>query len=273
VTVIGEALVRESKPELAGRQIIVTRAPHQAGSLLAKLHSFGATVHCAPAIDIADSEDESKLRRELQLLRTFDWLVITSQNSIPAFLRHYPQNPKDSVPIAVIGPSTKQALVSVGIDPKLHAKPAHSQGLLKSLQKIGMHRKRVLLLQGNQAPETLKVGLEGLGAEVVRCETYRTVPGTCEGLSTFVETADAALFTSGTTARYSLRALGNTPQADKLRGLRVFSIGPQATKELNDLGFQDVVEAASHTIDGLIEALVRDFARTTNSDKERGRRS
>jgi uroporphyrinogen III methyltransferase / synthase len=85
---------------------------------------------------------------------------------------------------------------------------------------------------------------------------YRTVPDPLdERTRDRALGADWATFTSGSSARSFTGAAGG---ADAIRssGLRLASIGPQTSAILRELGLEPDLEAAEHTPDGLVAALV-----------------
>ena len=66
--------------------------------------------------------------------------------------------------------------------------------------------------------------------------------------------ADVATFTSASSARFFHQAAGT------LDGPRLVSIGPATSAALRELGYEPDVEAADHTPDGLVAALLGDVA-------------
>ncbi|MDF1667533.1 MAG: uroporphyrinogen-III synthase [Planctomycetota bacterium] len=245
---------------LQGKTIIVTRASHQAASMLFALEELGATALHSPAIAIETTPGFQEELESHGCLENFDWLMVTSQNGVKALAEcGYPTRDSLEPSCAVVGPKTEQALMFLGYNVQVTANPAHSAELLAEMAKQPLNDKRVLLLQGNQAPTSLAEGLRALGAEVICLEAYRTVAGSCQKLAEFVDQAEAVLFTSGTTARYSLEALANDPRQERFKKLKVFSIGPKTTCVLNALGFVEVVEAQVHTMDGLIAAVTHHY--------------
>lgn len=251
---------------LDGQTIIVTRASHQAASLIVALEDLGAEVLHSPAIAIETAPGFQEELESHGCLENFDWLLVTSQNGVKALAEcGYPTRDSLEPSCAVVGPKTEQALRFLGYHIKVTANPAHSTELLAQMAKQSLEDKRILLLQGNQAPTSLAEGLRALGAEVISLVTYHTVPGSCEGLGEFVDRAQAVLFTSGTTARYSLEALANDPRQERFKKLKVFSIGPKTTRALDALGFVEVVEAQVHTMDGLIDAVTHYYQSESKS--------
>ena len=67
--------------------------------------------------------------------------------------------------------------------------------------------------------------------------------------------ADYVTFTSSSTVRYFLAALGDARLPE---GARVVSIGPVTSATARDHGLAVHVEARQHDIEGLVEALLAD---------------
>jgi uroporphyrinogen-III synthase/uroporphyrinogen III methyltransferase/synthase len=67
---------------LAGRRVLVTRAAHQAGKLSDALRELGATPVEVPVIEIQPPEDPAPLDKAIQKLDTYDWLILTSANTV-----------------------------------------------------------------------------------------------------------------------------------------------------------------------------------------------
>src|SRR5580658_5710490 len=71
---------------LAGRRIVVTRAPEQSQELFDRLRSVGAKTLSLPMVRFLDPVDTSALDQAITALDEFDWLVLTSANAVQFFL-------------------------------------------------------------------------------------------------------------------------------------------------------------------------------------------
>jgi uroporphyrinogen III methyltransferase / synthase len=115
--------------------------------------------------------------------------------------------------------------------------------------------RRALIARALQARDVLGEALRARGAEVEVLALYRTV---AEDLSAGARSAalgcDYATFTSASSARFFAAAAGT------LAGPRLVSIGPVTSDALRALGREPDVEAAEHTPDGLLAALLADAA-------------
>ena len=78
---------------LTGKRIVNTRATHQSSRFSSLLQNHGAEVIEYPCIAIAPPEDDAPLRRALANRDAFDWLVLTSANTVLALASLLPQPP------------------------------------------------------------------------------------------------------------------------------------------------------------------------------------
>ena len=117
---------------------------------------------------------------------------------------------------------------------------------------------RVLLPQAAGARPVLADGLAARGWDVEVVEAYRTVAATptAEAL-TRAASADAITFTSASTVHGYLDVAppGSSPPV-------VVTIGPVTSAAARAAGLDVTIEAAPHTVDGVVAALVRALATT-----------
>ncbi|MDX6640584.1 MAG: uroporphyrinogen methyltransferase / synthase [Solirubrobacteraceae bacterium] len=246
VTVVGAVADLEllTRGPLAGRTIAVTRARPQASALASRLRALGAAVVEAPAIRV------EPLNASLPDLAAHDLLVLTSPNGVRR-LFELVRDARDlaGVRVAAIGPGTAAALRDGGIEPDVVPERAVAEGLVEAL--TGVEVRRALLVRGEEGREVLPEALRARGAQVDIVPVYRTVP---EPLSEEVRaaalSADDLVFASASAARAFHAAAGT------LEGPRIVSIGPATSEAIRALGFEPAVEAAEHTPDGLVTALL-----------------
>ena len=154
----------------------------------------------------------------------YDWLVVTSRNGAHELARRGVTANR----IAAIGPATAEALESHGLHVDLVAATHTQEGLRDELP----------------AGSLLLAAAEGARQGVLDADflaLYRTTE-----LSPDVPDADVALLMSGSAAR-SLATSGAR--------LPVVAIGPQTAAEARAAGLDVVAVAATHDLDGLVEAL------------------
>jgi uroporphyrinogen III methyltransferase/synthase len=232
---------------LAGRSVAVTRARAQASPLAARLRALGARVVEAPAIRI------EPLDAELPDLGGFDLLCVTSPNGARRLLELARDARALAGPaIAAIGPGTADALRAGGIEADVVPPRAVAESLVEALAERPV--RRALVVRAETARDVLPDALRARGAEVEVLALYRTVAERLEGAAhEAASAADYVTFTSASAVRYFLEAAG-VPRD----GARLVSIGPITSAALRQHGLEPDVEAAEHTPDGLLAALVAD---------------
>jgi uroporphyrinogen III methyltransferase / synthase len=151
--------------------------------------------------------------------------------------------------IAVIGPGTAAALLARGVRADVVPSRAVGEGLVEAL--AGRTFRRALIARAEEARDVVPDALRAAGAEVDVVALYRTVAEPLSEQSRAAAlAADWATFTSASSVRYFHAAAGT------LDGPRLGSIGPVTSAALRELGHEPDLEAADHTPDGLIAALV-----------------
>jgi uroporphyrinogen-III synthase len=125
--------------------------------------------------------------------------------------------------------------------------------------------KRILLPRAAIARDVVPVELAARGAQVDVVEAYRTVvpetaPALAEQIFAGARKPDWITFTSSSTVTNFVAAAG----AASLDGVRVASIGPVTTATARQHGIQVTVEASKFTIDGLIEAILKQRGRVNS---------
>ena len=154
----------------------------------------------------------------------YDWLLVTSRNGARELARRGVVANR----IAAIGPATAEALRSHGVHVDLVAAIHTQEGLRDELP------------DGTR----LLAAAEGARQNVLEADflpLYRTVE-----LRPDVPEADLALLMSGSAARALAAAGARMP---------VVAIGPQTAAEARAAGLDVAAVAASHDVDGLVEAL------------------
>jgi uroporphyrinogen III methyltransferase / synthase len=156
--------------------------------------------------------------------RAYDWLVVTSRNGAHELARRGVIANR----IAAIGPATAEALRSRGLPVDLVAATHTQEGLRDELP----------------AGTRLLAAAEGARRDVLDADflpLYRTIE-----LRPDVPDADVALLLSGSAAR-ALAATGVR--------MPVVAIGPQTAAEARAAGLDVAAVAATHDLDGLLDAL------------------
>jgi uroporphyrinogen III methyltransferase / synthase len=236
----------ERRP-LHGQVVAVTRARAQAGGLAARLRELGARVLETPAIRIEPRAVE------LPDLSAYALVCFTSPNGVRLFFDALPGDARAlaGATIAAIGPGTAAELERHGVRADVVPERFVAEGLLEALPDV--RGARVLIARAAEARDVLPEGLRERGAEVDVVALYDTVAERLDGDA--VRAATHITFTSSSTVRFFLEAGG------RVEGARVVSIGPVTSATLREHAMEPDVEAATHDLDGLVQAILEDVRR------------
>lgn len=240
---------------LADITVAVTRARAQASGLAARLRALGARVIEAPAIRIVALDGPPPP------VEDYDLVCLTSPNGVRLLFERLAAAGRDAralagARVAAIGPGTAAALRAHGVIADVVPAQFVAEGLVEALADVPVIR--ALVARAAQARDVLPDALRDRGAEVDVLALYETVAEPLsESQLAAVAEADYVTFTSSSTVRFFLQAAGG-----RLRpATRLASIGPVTTMALRERGLEPDLEASTHDIDGLVEALVKDAGR------------
>lgn len=245
---------------LDGTTVVVTRSRAQASSLVDRLAGEGATVVELPVIAIEDPPDGGRDLEQAAgraVVGDYDWLVFTSTNAAARFLAALDDRPVPaSTRWAAVGPATAARLHDGGHPPDLVPDTSVAEALADNFPDAARtgatHGSRVLFPRAESVSGVLASGLRAKGWSVDEVVAYRTVSGTPDPSALAAAgRADAIAFTSSSTVERTVSLLG----LDRIPPV-VASIGPVTSASAVAAGLSVTVEAAEHTIDGLVAALV-----------------
>ena len=267
LVVIGDVAARredlswfERRP-LFGVSIVVTRAKERVSGLAARLRALGGEVIEVPVsrTEPADPHDPSVSEPLARFADgDFDLVCFTSPTGVGCFFELIEARGLDArafagSELAAIGPSTARALGSRGLKADHLPERFVSEGMLRTLEKVPMEGRRVLVARAAEGRELLPETLRERGAEVVVMPVYRTVPE--EPPEASLKRAGSADFITFTSAS-SVHNLVRTGVVDPASfGPKVVTIGPVTSEAAREAGFQVEHEAERHDLDGLVEAV------------------
>lgn len=254
--------LRPAAAGLAGKRVVVTRAPHQAAEMADLLRQAGATPVLYPCLAIEPPEDLGPLDAALQRAAAgdFDSLVLTSANTVHILAQRLAALgiSLPASPIAAIGPKTAAAAEAMlGIEVKQVAGEHVAEALAATIAPAP--GQRILLPQSAIARPVLADLLRAAGANVTVVEAYRTVLGQGGEAVPAMLTArqiEALTFTSSSTVANFLKRLDNEGGDRRdLTGLCLAAIGPVTAETMAQLGIPADVMTSDYTLSGLINAL------------------
>ncbi|MEO8750927.1 bifunctional uroporphyrinogen-III C-methyltransferase/uroporphyrinogen-III synthase [Dermatophilaceae bacterium Sec6.4] len=259
----------ETKP-LFGWNVLVPRTKEQAGTMTARLESFGACSDVVPTISVEPPRTPQQMERAIKGLVTgrYEWVGFTSANAVRAVREKFVEFGLDArafagLKIAAVGGVTADSLREWGLEPDLVPTGEQSaKGLLAEWPEyddILDPINRVFLPRADIATDTLCAGLQEMGWEVDDVTAYRTVraappaPEVREAIK--AGRFDAVLFTSSSTVR-NLVGIAGKPHASTV----VACIGPATAKTAEEHGLRVDVLAPEPSATALVEALA-DYGR------------
>jgi len=258
---------------LARRRVLVTRALQQASKLSDGLRALGAVPVEVPVLEIVPPESYAPLDEAIQHLDRYDWLILTSSNTLQAVSARgarYGVNPANAegLNVAAVGSATAEAARHYGFRVSTVPESYVAESLVESLRDQ-VAGKRVLLARASVARDLIPDALRAAGALVDVVDAYRNVmpQAAPEQLRQAVAGGlDAATFTSSSSATHLAEAARAAGIAWPLAGVPAISIGPITSQTLRDLGLPPVAEADPSDIPGLIAAVVRVLTPSNSDD-------
>ena len=246
---------------LRGKRVLVTRARDQAHALTARLQELGAIPIVFSVIHIVPPADNYvALDAALHQLATFDWVVFTSVNGVVHVWERLAVVGLEagafaSVRLAAIGPATAAALTARGLQAAVMPERAVAEALLEVIPHP--EGQRFLLPLADLARDTLRVGLQAAGAEVVEVPAYSTVLAepSPEALAAIETGVDVLTFTSSSTVHNFVEHVGQSTAQALAAQARVVTIGPITAATAREFGLRVDVVATEHTIAGLVDAM------------------
>lgn len=280
VCVVGEVVTLREKLRwfddlttrpLFGKKIVVTRAREQASALSDLLRTRGAQPLEFPAIQISPLHDISVLDAALLKLDTYQWIVLTSTNTVPVLAERLAVLGRDArafhaTRIAAIGPATAEALRQhLGLRADFVPTEAVAEALLAEWPDKNVAGQRILLPRALEAREILPEQLQERGAIVDVIPVYETrMDGDASAqlrLQLQNGEIDVLTFTASSTVRNFAQALEQEPNSlPALVGrTTIAAIGPVTAQTVREFGLQVDIEAPEHTIPGLVAAIEQFF--------------
>jgi uroporphyrinogen III methyltransferase/synthase len=253
---------------LAGKTVLVTRAPEQASEFSALLRERGASVVEVPTIEIVPPESWAAADRAIDQLAGYDWLILTSTNAVERFLGRVRERRGDladlaSLQVCAVGPKTRAAIERAGLTVAFQPSVFRAESLVDEAGPRAWSGARVLFARAAEGRDVIPEAMRRSGATLDLVSVYRTVPSPAgrERLRELLAAGalDAVTFTSGSTVD-SFVALLEPAQLAALRGRVVVAcIGPVTADAARAAGLTVDVLAKEATMPALADALAAHF--------------
>ena len=250
---LSDSLNWYGKMPLFGINVCVTRAKEQAEEISSKLLELGAEVTQISAIKIKNTS--SNLEEYVSKLSEYEYIVMTSINSVNIFFNYLKENKIDIRKIkgsfAVIGTATEKALLERGIAADIIAKEFVGESLSEILCLKVKEGEKVLIPCSKLARKNIGEDLIKKGCIVDEVHIYEPVKGELLDKASF-DNVDVVLLTSPSGVRNLIEMVG----LEALKSKANIAIGPITLKEL-DKNEVEAVLCDKFTTDGMLEKLIQ----------------
>ena len=251
---------------LFGKRVLVTRPRAQAGDMVQRLIELGAVPFILPTVEIRDIGDWGPVDRAIQSLRQYDWLAFTSANGVRAFLQRLDTLGLDlrvlgHLRLAAIGPKTAAALGEYHLKADLVPARFQSEDLAEALKTQIRPNERVLLARADRGRDVLREQLAAV-CQVEQIAVYAQVDAV-EADETVLDALrrgeiEFVTLTSSNIARGLLQRLDATCKRRIETGeIKLVSISPVTSAEIQKCGFPVSAAAAEATAEGVIDTVVK----------------
>lgn len=242
---------------LKRQRILVTRAAHQAEELAEPLRELGAQVLLLPAIEIAAPEDPQPLLQAAANCNHYDWIIFSSVNAVEAFVGALGPDIHCEAKIATVGEGTRRACEAHHLPVVLTPAEYVAEALTESFSTLELHDRRILIPSAAVTRDVIPTELRKMGALVHVVEAYRNqVPELAPALvEEYLQDPypDWLTLASSSAAKNLVGLAG----AERLNLMRIASIGPVTSGTARRLGLHVSVEAQTHDMAGLVDALLQ----------------
>jgi uroporphyrinogen III methyltransferase/synthase len=251
-----------SKP-LFGQNICITRDDSGNVSLAENIIGRGGNPVSFPMIKIKSLTNSNDFINILADFKNFDWIIFTSVNGVELFFRALDEMNKDarvfaSAKIAAIGPRTAQRLEQNSINADFVPDKYTSKELaIQLIDHTNLDNKKILLLRSKQASDDLPQLLKEAGSDVTEVPVYTIEPAQSDAAPVVKKIKSSQInwltFASPSSAKNFFALI--SPDIVNTNPVKVASIGPVTTKQLNDLDVKVDLESPQQTLDALLDAI------------------
>lgn len=263
-------MAEERRPSLAGKCIVATRAPEQAGELVRELNARGAEVLLFPMVSFGAPEDWAPLDQALLHLNEFGVVIFLSANAV----RYVFERCKDlgvtfgasegARPfVAAVGPTTERALIEEGSRADYVGRDRTGESLARELDRR-IAGNSVLLPRSDRGNEAIALALREIGARVTEVIAYRTMlPDNID--QAVMErirhgSIEVVMFASPSAVQNFVATVGTDDVAKIAKRVHFAAIGPTTAQSLRDVNLPVAIEAVESSAHGLAESIERFYA-------------
>jgi uroporphyrinogen-III synthase len=269
--------MRAAEKPLAGKRIVVTRAPERAAELVRELQQVGAEVLLLPTIGTADPMDWRPMDDALRRVEDFSAILFVSRNAVEiTYRRARILRKRDALLnssgrlVGAVGATTAAAATAKNIRVDHVASVHTSEALVRELES-SLRGRKVFLPRSDRGDKKLAEMLREAGAEVTDVVAYQTTwPEPLDsGLIDQIRSGAVDVITFASPSAY--QSLGNwIDSAEMVRfstQIQFAAIGPITAGAIRKAGARVEIVADEPTARGFTAAIVK-YYRSAASDAE-----
>ena len=256
---------------LRNRRIIVTRAAEDSDFFAGELEKLGAVPIIVPAIEFKEPKDVGTVEEKLRNIVAYDYLIFTSRTAVRKTIEimhrlGMPVANAARVRVLAIGDATAAEAKAAGFDVFFTGRGGSGQAFVDEFGVMALVEdftgKRVLIPQSDVAITTVMEGFAGMGFDVDNVVAYRTCapsgadPAAVETLRK--DGADMVTFMSPSSVKGLVDMLPAELVAELKSRAVCAVIGPTTRTAAEDAGFNVTIEAGSHNVLGILDAILND---------------
>lgn len=258
---------------LFGRCVLVTRPREQAAELVDRLTALGAEAIASPLIHVTPPDDWGPLLAAAAAADTYDWIVFTSANAVSSFMRALLESAHDvrllnGPRLCAVGKGTADRLAQYFVKADVVPEEFSAEAAAAAITACGpVKGLRVLLPRADIGREVIGNQMRQAGALVTEVIAYHTrlqetpSEGDPDVYGLLLEgRIDVVTFASPSSVRSFVKIHGADAAADLLKNTVVAAIGPVTGDAARQLGLPVTVQAVTHTIPALVDAIVAHYA-------------
>jgi len=244
--------------EADGPGVAITREEGEDGPLTSRLRELGVRVHHCGSIDFAPPEDPAPFLGAMESLGEYDWICFSSPRAVKPVVQRV-ASPPPGLKVAVVGPSTADAVGEGGWPVHRVPEEGSGEGLVEAFRQAGdAGGKRVFFPASAVARGVIPEGLRALGAQVDQVTAYRLVnlPLDPEGCRAALDAGEvqAITFASPSAMEGLKKALGLELFQRLSRDVSGAAMGPTTAAALEGVGWGRIHVAREPTAEALADA-------------------
>jgi uroporphyrinogen-III synthase len=267
----GDPLADAGDKPLAGKRVVITRAPEQSVELIAAFDGRGAQILLLPVVSFAPPEDWAVVDQHLRRVGEFDAILFLSANaaryvlgrakSLGVALQRGGAKP---LLVAAVGPGTARAAEEQGIRADYVAREHTGRALAAELRDRIAGRE-VLLPRSDRGDDSVPHALRDAGALVTEFVAYRNLlpPKVDAEIVKRVVNAevDVVLFASPSAVHNFCVLLGGAERKDLAGRIAFAAIGSTTAEAMRDRGLPVTIRATESSAEAVAAAVAEHFAR------------